>query len=152
MSVVPSNYSNMLRHYDVNYLSYGVSIKTLERFPDSMVPGTNMGPIWGRQDQGGPHVDHVNFALWVSAKKMGRGGLSTSRVGLVCQAGLSCFIITSTISLILGTQVKFWMAKFVSVFSNPWYGKMYLIACKPGDTRRQKIRQTDNPRMAQPAP
>ena len=24
-----------------------------------------MGPIWGRQDPGGPHVDPMNFAIWV---------------------------------------------------------------------------------------
>ena len=24
-----------------------------------------MGPIWGRQDPGGPHVGPMNFALWV---------------------------------------------------------------------------------------
>ena len=32
--------------------------------PDSKVHGTNMGPIWGRQDPGGPHVGPVNFAIW----------------------------------------------------------------------------------------
>ena len=32
--------------------------------PDSMVHGTNMGPIWGRQDPGGPHVGCMNFAIW----------------------------------------------------------------------------------------
>ena len=24
-----------------------------------------MGPTWGRQDPGGPHVGHVNLAIWV---------------------------------------------------------------------------------------
>ena len=24
-----------------------------------------MGPIWGRQDPGGPHIGHMNFAIWV---------------------------------------------------------------------------------------
>ena len=24
-----------------------------------------MGPIWGRQDLGGPHVCPMNFAIWV---------------------------------------------------------------------------------------
>ena len=33
--------------------------------PDSKIHGTNMGPIWGRQDPGGPHVDAMNFAVWV---------------------------------------------------------------------------------------
>ena len=30
--------------------------------PDSKVHGTNMGPIWGRQDPGGLHVGPMNFA------------------------------------------------------------------------------------------
>ena len=32
--------------------------------PDSKVHGTNMGPSWGRQDPGGPHVGHMNLAIW----------------------------------------------------------------------------------------
>ena len=31
--------------------------------PDSKVPGVNMGPIWGRQGPGGPHVGPINFSL-----------------------------------------------------------------------------------------
>ena len=32
--------------------------------PHSRVHGANMGPIWGRQDLGGLHVGHMNFAIW----------------------------------------------------------------------------------------
>ena len=32
--------------------------------PDSKVHGTNMGPIRGRQDPGGPHVGPMNFVIW----------------------------------------------------------------------------------------
>ena len=32
--------------------------------PDSKVNGANMGPIWGRQDPCGPHVGHMNLAIW----------------------------------------------------------------------------------------
>ena len=32
--------------------------------PDSKVHGANMGPSWGRQDPGGPHVGPMNFAIW----------------------------------------------------------------------------------------
>ena len=32
--------------------------------PDSKVQVANMGPIWGRQDPGGPHVGSMNFAIW----------------------------------------------------------------------------------------
>ena len=42
---------------------------TVLRFPDSKVRGANMGPIWGRQDPGGPHVGPMNFAIWVIASK-----------------------------------------------------------------------------------
>ena len=38
----------------------------LNVFPDSKVHGANMGPIWGRQDPGGPHVGPMNFAIWVA--------------------------------------------------------------------------------------
>ena len=38
-------------------------------YPDSKVHGANMGPIWGRQDPGGPHVGPMNFAIWVNSVK-----------------------------------------------------------------------------------
>ena len=41
---------------------FGVASQT---FPDSKVHGANMGPIWGWQDPGGPHVGPMNFAIWV---------------------------------------------------------------------------------------
>ena len=31
---------------------------------DSKVHGANMGPIWGRQDPGGPYVGLMNFVNW----------------------------------------------------------------------------------------
>ena len=31
--------------------------------PDSKVHEANTGPIWGRQDPGGPYVGHMNFAI-----------------------------------------------------------------------------------------
>ena len=32
--------------------------------PNSKVHEANMGPIWGRQNPGGPHVGPMNFAIW----------------------------------------------------------------------------------------
>ena len=32
--------------------------------PDSKVHGANIGLTWGRQDSGGPHVGHMNLAIW----------------------------------------------------------------------------------------
>ena len=34
-------------------------------YPEGKVHGAKMGPIWGRQDPGGPHVGPMNFAIWV---------------------------------------------------------------------------------------
>ena len=33
-------------------------------FPDCKVHGANMGPIWGQQDPGEPHVGPMNLAIW----------------------------------------------------------------------------------------
>ena len=40
-------------------------MRLVKFYPDSIVHGANMGPIWGRQDPGGPHVGPMNFAIWV---------------------------------------------------------------------------------------
>ena len=36
---------------------------TDQSIPGKMVHGANMGPIWGRQDPGGPHAGPMNFAI-----------------------------------------------------------------------------------------
>ena len=38
--------------------------------PDSKVHGASMGPTWGRQDPGGPHVGHMNLAIWAVKPKV----------------------------------------------------------------------------------
>ena len=65
----------LLQGKDINAMAGG-SIKSLvAKAPDSKVHGSNMGPIWGRQEPGGPHVllapdgPHVgpmNFVIWGS--------------------------------------------------------------------------------------
>ena len=37
----------------------------IDAYPDSKVCGTNMVPVRGRQDPGGPHVGLLNLAIWV---------------------------------------------------------------------------------------
>ena len=37
----------------------------LTSYRDSKVHGANTGPTWGRQDPSGPHVGHVNLAIWL---------------------------------------------------------------------------------------
>ena len=38
---------------------------------DSNVHRANMGPIWGRQDPGGPHVGPMNIAIWDASSTSG---------------------------------------------------------------------------------
>ena len=38
----------------------------LSDYPDNNVLRANMGPIWGRQGPGGPHVGHMNLAIWIT--------------------------------------------------------------------------------------
>ena len=41
----------------------GVALYTPVKHPDSKVRGANMGPTWGQQDPGGPHVGPTNLAI-----------------------------------------------------------------------------------------
>ena len=41
-------------------------------FPDSEVDGAYMGPTWGRQDPGGPHVGPMLLIIWVVSTHWGR--------------------------------------------------------------------------------
>ena len=48
----------------INILTTSKHMVTRHGNPDSKVHGANMGPIWGRQDPGGPHVGSTNLAIW----------------------------------------------------------------------------------------
>ena len=54
-----------LRAFSITHFCYMFYMIWYETYPDSKVHGANMGPIWGRQDPGGPHVGPMNFAIWV---------------------------------------------------------------------------------------
>ena len=56
---------------------------SFKEYPDSKVHGANMGPIWGRQDPGGPHVGPMNFAIWDSTWKTWRLSLELLLIKLI---------------------------------------------------------------------
>ena len=41
-------------------------------FPDSKIHGAYMGPTWGQQDPGGPHVGPMNLAIRVILHEFSR--------------------------------------------------------------------------------
>ena len=55
-------------------------------YPDSKVNGANVGPIWGRQAPGGPHVGPMNLAFWVFLAG-GASQLPHNTVILDCRSG-----------------------------------------------------------------
>ena len=57
-------------------VTYATCSDTGKTFPDSKIHGANMGPIWVRQDPGGPHVGPINFAIWVTQLKITIGSMS----------------------------------------------------------------------------
>ena len=52
----------------MNYLLTCIGVVSLpprqSYIPDTKVHGTNMGPIWGQKDPGGPRVGPMYFAIW----------------------------------------------------------------------------------------
>ena len=60
---------NVLTRPESDYVGYICIVRlacvlNTQNTPDSKVHGANMGPTWGRQDPGGPHVGPMNFAIW----------------------------------------------------------------------------------------
>ena len=56
---------SILMSLSVSYKDYCISfVCTQGSTHNSKFHGANMGPIWGRQDPGGPHVGPMNFAIW----------------------------------------------------------------------------------------
>ena len=55
---------SMLTSFSYGSPRLGLAVILGQIIPDSKVHGANMGPIWGRQDPGGPHVGPMNFAIW----------------------------------------------------------------------------------------
>ena len=62
MEIIYSDYVNIKQKMQQSLEIWHIFTKYL---PDSKVHGANMGPIWVRQDPGGPHVGPMNFAIWV---------------------------------------------------------------------------------------
>ena len=52
------------------YLDSKIHGANIQAYLDSKIHGANMGPIWGRQDPGGPHVGPMDFVIWVMSNSM----------------------------------------------------------------------------------
>ena len=71
----------------------------LPSHPDSKVCGTNMGPTWGCQGPGGPHIGPINLAIWDPMK-------TTWEVGTWVGYQISSKTVGCNYSCMLQTQIK----------------------------------------------
>ena len=58
---------------------------------ESKVHGANMGPIWGRQDPVGPHVDPINFAIWVPFRNLRGHSYKYNTIPIICNQITFCY-------------------------------------------------------------
>ena len=58
-------YLNWLNLSELFQWQWGNCISIIN-YPDSKIHGASMGPTWGQQDPGGPHVGHVKLAILVT--------------------------------------------------------------------------------------
>ena len=59
--------------------------------PESKVHGANMGPNWGRQDLGGPHIGPMTFAIWDGFGFWCSAWMFVTRCSLAAPYGVSQF-------------------------------------------------------------
>ena len=87
----------------------------------SKVHGANMGPIWGRQDLGGPHVGPMNLAIWVFTRSTMSMGLSN---------GQFYSILMKWSYIIWNDVVYIWLCQMQVCKISPWHknGAMILNA------------------------
>ena len=57
-----SSHTSHYRKHDTALILY--QLPYFRSLPDSKIHGANMGPSWGRQDPGGPHVGPMKLAIW----------------------------------------------------------------------------------------
>ena len=75
--------------------------------PDSQIDGANVGPTWGRQDPGGPHVDHSNVAIWAVCYK---------QIFVFCQGDIGILIFNIRQEYCYSTRVD----NMSIIFHVPW--------------------------------
>ena len=87
-----------------------------------------MGPIWGRQDPGGPHVGPMNYAIWVTfpVRKWTRTiVVSNAGIRIYADYDVSTLIVMSSLSesfswiYCMGKLIIEWLWRFLDK-SNSW--------------------------------
>ena len=82
--------------------------------PDTKVHGANMGPIWGRQDPGGPHVGPMNLDVWEDPATKANNALMVSLL-LIRAATIH------HISLYFGIQSSRYILRYKQIYQDMYH-------------------------------
>ena len=74
--------------------------------PYTNVHGVNMGPSWGRQDPGKPHVGPMNFAIWDDITNVRLSSNNSTGVGVT--KPISSVPLITRFFTIVKTLVTYW--------------------------------------------
>ena len=86
LSISPTNvHIRISAEYTVTHLR--------ETFVSGIVLETNMGPIWGRQDPGGPHVGPLNFVIWDGTSVWPSAAMTISTVTSQACSGITLKVV-----------------------------------------------------------
>ena len=123
-------------------------------YPNSKVHVANMGPIWGRQDPGGPHVGPMDVVIWVASSPASLiwsnlyydifDTLKTSKiyVSLLCQKKTKCIkwrislfvffsdikcLMLGSIKSLLNLKVETWMTYTTPITQSTLFDQMIVL-------------------------
>ena len=89
---------------------------TRDHVPDSKVHGANIGPIWGRQDPGGPHVGPMNFVIWGTLSSVNQKH-NTVKVSNVCFLNVNVYFgLSPSICSQIYIYIYIHLLRFIEIF------------------------------------
>ena len=98
-----------------------------------------MGPIWGWQDSGGPHVGPMNFAIWVSVIDKAWGNWPRIIMVGTCidNTSIDAFIIWYIIKMVwsnmlmIATKTHMWFSALISSMHGQLFLGVFLVQANP---------------------
>ena len=85
-----------------------------------------MGPIWGRQDPGGPHVGPMNFAIWVYCTL---NRINFNDIVVTCQSSMTSLLMLCLLMIFTGIVVPFLLHKCITVRCFSVYFGTVVMSC-----------------------
>ena len=116
--------------YFVVKLLNSFAVISLLRYHDRKFYEVNMGPTWGRQDPGGPHVGPVNLAFWVYLENKVFLWIPFTKDSISHLPSFQIFVVWLTICQVTNMDKHYKMCRLVNTkLMKFWYSfwKFYIL-------------------------